>query len=92
MTRARRDARSPAIASRLWLRLGAAMQRRREAPDVRIGLADRAGQRARILGGAQGTVTYNYTNATDGSIVMSAFGTVTYTGLAPITNTGARSM
>jgi hypothetical protein len=41
-----------------------------------------------IQGGAQGAVTYNYTNATDGSIVMGAFGTVSYTGLAPITNTG----
>ncbi len=41
-----------------------------------------------INGGAQGTVTYNYTNATDGSIVMSNFGTVTYTGLDPVTNTG----
>jgi fibronectin-binding autotransporter adhesin len=41
-----------------------------------------------VTGGAQGTVTYNYTNANDGDIVMSAFGTVTYTGLEPITNTG----
>jgi CSLREA domain-containing protein len=41
-----------------------------------------------ITGGAQGTVTYNYTNANDGNIVMSAFGTVTYTGLEPITNDG----
>jgi CSLREA domain-containing protein len=44
-----------------------------------------------ISGGAQGTVTYNYTNANDGNIVMSAFGTVTYTGLEPITNSGTAS-
>ncbi len=42
-----------------------------------------------ITGGSQGTVTYNYTNANDGSIVMANFGTVTYTGLAPITNSGS---
>src|SRR6185436_12093810 len=41
-----------------------------------------------ITGGAQGTVTYNYTNANDGSITMSAFGTVSYTGLEPISNSG----
>ncbi|MEW6302149.1 MAG: choice-of-anchor D domain-containing protein [Verrucomicrobiota bacterium] len=41
-----------------------------------------------ITGGAQGTVTYNYTNANDGNIVMSNFGTVTYTGLEPISNSG----
>ncbi|MBI2805844.1 MAG: hypothetical protein HYX68_12765, partial [Planctomycetes bacterium] len=41
-----------------------------------------------ITGGSQGTVTYNYTNANDGNIVMSNFGTVTYTGLDPITNSG----
>jgi hypothetical protein len=46
------------------------------------------GDKLVITGGAQGTVTYNYTNANDGSIVMSNFGTVTYTGLEPITNTG----
>ena len=39
-----------------------------------------------ITGGAQGTVTYNYTN---GSVVMSNFGTVTYTGVEPITNFGS---
>ncbi|MFO0821305.1 MAG: autotransporter-associated beta strand repeat-containing protein [Pirellulales bacterium] len=42
-----------------------------------------------ITGGNQGTVTYNYTNSTDGSVVMSSFGTVAYTGLAPITNSGS---
>ena len=46
------------------------------------------GDKLVITGGSQGTVTYNYTNAHDGSIVMSAFGTVTYTGLEPITNSG----
>lgn len=42
-----------------------------------------------ITGGSQGTVTYNYTNAHDGNIVLSAFGTIAYTGLEPITNTGS---
>ena len=46
------------------------------------------GDKLVITGGAQGTVTYNYTNANDGSVVMSAFGTVSYTGLEPITNSG----
>ena len=46
------------------------------------------GDKLVISGGAQGTVTYNFTNASDGSIVMSNFGTVRYTGLEPITNTG----
>ena len=41
-----------------------------------------------ITGGAQGLVTYNYTNANDGSVVMQNFGTVSYTGLEPISNTG----
>jgi hypothetical protein len=41
-----------------------------------------------ITGGAQGTVVYNYTNANDGSVVMQNFGTVSYTGLEPLTNTG----
>jgi hypothetical protein len=39
-------------------------------------------------GTTQGTTTYNYTNANDGDVAMSNFGTVTYTGLEPITNTG----
>jgi hypothetical protein len=46
------------------------------------------GDRLVILGGAQGTVTYNFTNGHDGSVVMSNFGTVRYTGLEPITNDG----
>ncbi|MFL5328733.1 MAG: beta strand repeat-containing protein [Gemmataceae bacterium] len=41
-----------------------------------------------ISGGSQATVTYSYTNAHDGSVAMSAFGTVSYTGLEPIKNTG----
>ncbi len=42
-----------------------------------------------ITGGTtQGTTTYNYTNANSGSIVMSNFGTITYTGLEPIVNSG----
>ena len=46
------------------------------------------GDKLIITGGNQGIVTYNYTNAHDGNIVMSNFGTVTYTGLEPITNSG----
>jgi uncharacterized repeat protein (TIGR01451 family)/CSLREA domain-containing protein len=41
-----------------------------------------------IVGGGQGTVTYNYTNAHEGSVVMSNYGTVNYTGLEPILNVG----
>ncbi|MHC4879004.1 MAG: beta strand repeat-containing protein, partial [Planctomycetota bacterium] len=41
-----------------------------------------------IEGGAQGTVTYNYDNANDGDVMISNFGTINYTGLEPITNTG----
>ena len=46
------------------------------------------GDKLIVSGGSQGTVTYNYTNAHDGNIVMQNFGTVTYTGLEPITNSG----
>ncbi|HMQ04014.1 MAG TPA: Ig-like domain repeat protein [Pyrinomonadaceae bacterium] len=46
------------------------------------------GDTLNIVGGSQGTVTYNYTNSSDGSVVMSNFGTITYTGLEPISNTG----
>ncbi|HEX8076366.1 MAG TPA: hypothetical protein VF511_01015, partial [Chthoniobacterales bacterium] len=49
------------------------------------------GDKLVVTGGSQGTVTYNYSNAHDGSIVMSNFGTVTYTGLEPITNSGTAS-
>ncbi|MDA1017400.1 MAG: hypothetical protein O3A00_23455, partial [Planctomycetota bacterium] len=41
-----------------------------------------------ISGAGQGQVTYNYTNANDGSIVMTGRGTINYTGLEPIANTG----
>ncbi|MDX6443283.1 MAG: hypothetical protein QOH71_357 [Blastocatellia bacterium] len=46
------------------------------------------GDKLKIVGGSQGTVTYNYTTANSGSVAMSAFGTVTYTGLEPISNSG----
>src|SRR5262249_46377370 len=46
------------------------------------------GDKLIITGGTQGTVTYNYTNAHDGSVVMSGVGTVPYTGLEPISNSG----
>jgi hypothetical protein len=49
------------------------------------------GDKLTITGGNQGTATYNYTNAHDGSIVMSGYGTITYTGLEPIINTGSAS-
>jgi hypothetical protein len=49
------------------------------------------GDKLTITGGSQGTVTYNYVNANDGSIVMSNFGTIDYTGLEPITNSGTAS-
>ncbi len=42
-----------------------------------------------ISGGAQGNVSYSYTNASDGSVLMTNFGTVNYTGLEQaLTNTG----
>jgi CSLREA domain-containing protein len=44
-----------------------------------------------ITGGSQGTVTYHYNNAHDGTVTMSNFGTVTFTGLEPISNTGTAS-
>ncbi len=34
------------------------------------------------------TQTFNYTNATDGNVVFSGLGTINYTGLEPLTNTG----
>ena len=42
-----------------------------------------------ITGGAQGTVDYNLDNATSGSVVMSNFGTVNFTSLTPISNSGS---
>src|SRR5262249_5414297 len=49
------------------------------------------GDKLVIQGGSQGTVTYNYTNATPGagSVVMSNFWTINYTGLEPISNLAA---
>ncbi len=41
-----------------------------------------------ITGGTQGNVTYTYNNANDGSVAMTAYGTVNYTGLEPVTNDG----
>jgi autotransporter-associated beta strand protein len=41
-----------------------------------------------ITGGSQGTVTYDYTNANDGSIVMSSYGTIAYTALETVANIG----
>ena len=46
------------------------------------------GDKLQIVGGNQGNVTYNYTNASSGSVVMQNFGTINYTGLEPISNTG----
>ena len=47
------------------------------------------GDKLVITGGAQGVVTYNHTNVSDGSIVMSTIGTVRYTGLEDgIVNSG----
>lgn len=42
-----------------------------------------------ITGGSQGTVDYNLDNATSGSVVMSNFGTVNFTSLTPISNSGS---
>jgi hypothetical protein len=39
------------------------------------------GDRLNIVGGSQGAVTYNYTNANDGNIALANFGTVNFTGL-----------
>ena len=49
------------------------------------------GDKLVITGGDQGTVTYNYssTSSHDGSVQMSNYGTVNYTGLEPIVNSGA---
>src|SRR6185503_2434651 len=48
-----------------------------------------------VKGGTLGNITYNYTNGTDGNIKnysdaagTTLLSTVTYTGLAPIINTG----
>lgn len=49
------------------------------------------GDRLNIVGGNQGQVTYHYNNASDGNVQMQNFGTVNYTGLEPISNTGTAS-
>jgi uncharacterized delta-60 repeat protein len=41
-----------------------------------------------IVGGVQGNVTYNYSSAHNGSITLQNYGTISYTGLEPITNSG----
>jgi fibronectin-binding autotransporter adhesin len=50
--------------------------------------ATNPGDRLVITGGDQGTVAYNHSSASDGSIDLSNFGTVSYTGLESITNSG----
>lgn len=52
--------------------------------DPVVGLGDTL----KIIGGDQGTVTYNYTNSHDGAVVLSNYGTISYTGLEPIINSG----
>src|SRR5581483_1774287 len=51
------------------------------------------GDALHIVGGNQGSVTYTYTGGVpgSGSIAMSNYGTVNYTGLEPITNSGMAS-
>ncbi len=56
-----------------------------------VGGGDGGHDTLRILGGVQGLVTYSYSTAHDGSVALSNFGVVTYSGLEPITNTGAAS-
>ncbi|QDU29983.1 Cohesin domain protein [Anatilimnocola aggregata] len=41
-----------------------------------------------INGGNQGTTTYNYTTASSGNVVLGSFGTVTYSGLESLVNSG----
>jgi fibronectin-binding autotransporter adhesin len=47
------------------------------------------GDQLAIIGGSQGIVTYNYSNSSDGSVAMSNYGTINYTGLEPISNGGS---
>lgn len=42
-----------------------------------------------VTGGAFGTVTHNLSNAHDGSVVITGFGTINYTGLEPVDMTGS---
>lgn len=45
----------------------------------------------KIVGGNQGAVQYEYANGNDGSVAMSNYGTLSYSGLEAISNTGAAS-
>jgi autotransporter-associated beta strand protein/ELWxxDGT repeat protein len=49
------------------------------------------GDQLAITGGSQGTVTYEFTSSSDGSVAMSNYGTIQYTGLEPISNSGSAS-
>ncbi|QDU28395.1 Bifunctional hemolysin/adenylate cyclase precursor [Anatilimnocola aggregata] len=42
----------------------------------------------RIIGGEQGSVTYNYASGTSGNIILENYGTVSFTGTDHIRNTG----
>src|SRR4029078_2282609 len=57
------------------------------------GVGQTAADALHIVGGNQGSVTYTYTDGVpgNGSIAMSAYGTVNYTVLEPITNSGTAS-
>ena len=47
------------------------------------------GNTLKIIGGNQGTATYNYVNASDGAVVLSNYGTITYTELESVFNSGS---
>ena len=47
------------------------------------------GDKLVLTGGTFATVTHNLSNATDGNLVFSGLGTVTYTGLEPVDMTGS---
>ncbi|WP_425614617.1 cohesin domain-containing protein [Anatilimnocola sp. NA78] len=47
-----------------------------------------SGDQLILSGGSQGSVAYNYGPASDGNVVLGNFGTVTYTGLEAIVNSG----
>ncbi|QDU31658.1 Hemolysin, chromosomal [Anatilimnocola aggregata] len=46
------------------------------------------GDQLAIVGEDQGDVVYNHTTASSGNIVLQNFGTITYSGLEPISNSG----
>ena len=46
------------------------------------------GDKVVIIGGVQGTTTYNYAGAGGGSVAMSAYGTIHYGGVEQVTNSG----